>query len=371
MKQGYILAAVLILSAAGCAKLKVTKISEDSRLCGTDDHVKGFRYYLSRPYVVVTKPVLVSETSALYLLTSCELQKMQAVKLNPSSGNFVAVDEAELKQLRKLASNDKKVCQASHHKKAEVPAPPVLPMPEILPPATEQTRLVADSAADQDAAFAVNQSSAVVSDGAADAGTNNGHLSVPQITGTPGKTVSLNGSIQVVFLPDLDEQYAVHNKNFLSKSAYNLKFQDGWSLSDVSGEFDSTAVPLQILNFIDSAISAAKAAATADVSRMAERIGDETFGRPSIRAADDSKLLYRVVTSTYLQPGVYRINKPWEVAEQTEVCGAGFLAGMGLATYEVTRVEAHRSATSLLNAIAVQAPCPCGSPLRPCPPENK
>src|SRR5262249_17233135 len=80
------------------------------------------------------------------------------------------------------------------------------------------------------------------------------------------KSVILNGDIDVVFLPDLDEQYAMKSKNFLSKSAFGVVFKDGWQLTDVQAEHDSTPVAIELLNTISKAVDAAKTIATAGLS---------------------------------------------------------------------------------------------------------
>ena len=44
---------------AGCANVKVRKVDVDKRIAGKDHHVRGFRYYLNRPYLVVGKHISV------------------------------------------------------------------------------------------------------------------------------------------------------------------------------------------------------------------------------------------------------------------------------------------------------------------------
>ena len=44
---------------AGCANVKVKKVDVDQRIAGKDNHVRGFRYYLNRPYIVVGKHISV------------------------------------------------------------------------------------------------------------------------------------------------------------------------------------------------------------------------------------------------------------------------------------------------------------------------
>src|SRR5260370_21521576 len=52
----------LSLSLAGCANVKVHKVDLHDRMTAADDKVKGFRYYLTRPYLVVASRVMVSRS---------------------------------------------------------------------------------------------------------------------------------------------------------------------------------------------------------------------------------------------------------------------------------------------------------------------
>ena len=55
--------AALLLGAVltiGCANVKVRKVDVDKRIEGRDHHIRGFRYYLNRPYIVVSATVPVS-----------------------------------------------------------------------------------------------------------------------------------------------------------------------------------------------------------------------------------------------------------------------------------------------------------------------
>jgi hypothetical protein len=363
---------VVFVAVTGCAHLKVTKVSAEKRANGEDQHVKGFRYYLSRPYVVVTEPVLVSEQTALYVYralqgaeTIAEPIKEKMTRINPASGAFEMVSDAELAALRQIMEPQSGVRQVGH--KTPPPSATVIVNAQAagLPRVGDASAQAADTVAD------VNETILGRTGGSAgglrdtkvvgDTG-GGGHLTTPTLTPTDPATVSLSGKIQVVFLPDLDEQYAVHNCNLLSKSAYSLNFRDGWALTDVSGEFDSTAVPIQILNFIDSAIDAAKSVGLASVDRMARVLAGDHADVTKLRADLDNKqaYVYQVVHSIYLRPGVYRINKPWEIAQTTEVCGAGFLVKLGLATFETTRIERYSDNEQLKDMSILRHSCICG-----------
>jgi hypothetical protein len=58
--RGWVSIAVTAALLAGCANVKVHKVDVQDRIDGKDQHVKGFRYYLTRPYLVVARRVPVS-----------------------------------------------------------------------------------------------------------------------------------------------------------------------------------------------------------------------------------------------------------------------------------------------------------------------
>jgi hypothetical protein len=154
---------------------------------------------------------------------------------------------------------------------------------------------------------------------------------------------SLKGSIRVVFLPDFEEAYAIRHHNQLSKGNYKLNFRDGWQLTDVSGEFDSTPVALEVLNTIDKAIGAIQTIEEASIDREKAVIEAAQKAQDARKAADNKDGVrqdqdyYQVVTRTWIKPGVYRINKPWEVESGLAPQPAsGLLTSMGLTLYEVS-----------------------------------
>lgn len=350
MKSLNVTGLVVALAATGCANLKVTKVSEEKRAHGTDHHIPGFRYYLSRPYVVVKEPVLVCEQTALYVVREPEIMNApqprmvppcppRVSRINSSSGAFEDVPETELKALRQMITKNPGVVQIGFKGRTPTTAPQIVAQPAV--------RSVADVDAASGQAAAVGGAAETVDTQAGMSGSGGvpsgvgDHLAVPAVAAdnppTDRNTARLSGSIEVVFLPDLDEQYAVHNKNILSKSAYNLYFRDGWELSDVSGEFDSTVVPIEILNFIDRAIDSAKTVALSGVNQQARLLGASGADARATKQTE-GYVVYQVVTTTFLKPGVYRINKPWEMGDKC-AAGCGLLAKLGLATFETTRIE--------------------------------
>ncbi|MCI0637993.1 MAG: hypothetical protein L0Y72_23535 [Gemmataceae bacterium] len=158
---------------------------------------------------------------------------------------------------------------------------------------------------------------------------------------TDRNTASLDGEIQIVFLPDLDEQYAVRSKNFVSKTAFALKFREGWELSDVKAKHDSTPVAIELLNTVKSAVDAATDIAQAEIEASKKKtpgVGDVLDKQLRAIIGDKQANLYFLVQTTYIKPGVYRINKPWEIEGGLGVNGCGLLAKLGLETFTNTEM---------------------------------
>src|SRR5438067_10613786 len=70
MRNLILVATAAALLLAGCANLVVRKVPLDKRLSHADHHVDGFRYYLSRPYVLVLEPIPLTQTQVLVALES-------------------------------------------------------------------------------------------------------------------------------------------------------------------------------------------------------------------------------------------------------------------------------------------------------------
>lgn len=60
-KMQFVIGVSMSLSLGGCANVRVEKVDLQERIAGTDDCVKGFRYYMTRPYLVVASRVSLSK----------------------------------------------------------------------------------------------------------------------------------------------------------------------------------------------------------------------------------------------------------------------------------------------------------------------
>jgi hypothetical protein len=302
-----------LLVTCGCANLHVKKVPLTDRATGQDDQ-RGFRYYLSRPYIAVNKKVLVCERRSLVMVDKaaknvCFLDGPRANQVVPlsdlkatdvTSGVVRPVTEAELQQMRRVVERvaggrpspqtGGGVVPVSAAQGPAVPPGPIGPFAEVTPdtsplnvPATQSTT----------------------------------------VAGPP----ALAGAIQVHYLPDFDEQYAVKSCNVLAKTAFRLRFTEGCYLGYAAGDHDTTTLAVALLNTIDAAIQAAKTVGVASIQRQGRILSQ---GDRGAALEVDGKLFLTLVERTYLKPGLYRLNKPWEMEEGCPAAGPGLIAKLGL-----------------------------------------
>ncbi|QDU59944.1 hypothetical protein Pan216_07790 [Planctomycetes bacterium Pan216] len=274
----------------GCASIKVTKVSDDSH--GICDH--GFQYYLSRPYVVIKKPIPMGEHH-----------------------EYFYSDDEDL---------------------AKAPIATVIDSETVTSASVEQLEALAEKAAGGEG---------ISSDGSA--------LTTEPITVKDTQTAeNLKGDIQIIFLPDMEERYAAQPKNVFSRQAYSFGFEDGWRLAGVNQQSDSTAVPLKLISVINSAIETARSIAAASAGPAALAAAAKSVPSGPADNAIGKMVLFERVTKSYLKPGVYRINKPWEITEESCDSGAGLISQLGLPVIERTEVRRADTTKTLNDVVSTE-----------------
>jgi hypothetical protein len=360
--------AVAALGAAGCSNLDVKKVPVADRETH-QDHQQGFRYYLNRPYLVVKKPILVTEVISLVKVDPAlgvppgpgEMPEVPPQAGDPARARLTFLDGprrgqsvslADLRidspgsdalrpvrpeELRKIGD----VLAAARH----TPPPARPPEPVLL----TQGQVAVGAGGFFATAPAAPVAAADLGEGTVGGGAfantgsvNTDSLTVPTPT-TPAHAPPLTGDMEVVYLPDLDEQYVVKSCNWLAKSAFGLAFKNGSELTEVQGEHDSTTLTLSILEQIQGAIDTAKGVEEARIQREAKTIQAQQ-PKPAGAKSDLGDLanvkaarqqpVWQMVVRTWIKPGVYRLNKPWEVGggPGAEPVGCGLLAKLGLPT---------------------------------------
>lgn len=147
-------------------------------------------------------------------------------------------------------------------------------------------------------------------------------------------------AIQVVFLPDFEEQYAIRNKNILAKTKYQYIFRNGTELASISGSYNSTDVPVAIVETVGSLIKAAGEVAKTAIGNPAALAG----AKSSLTGRDETIEQFYIKSEYFIEPGIYRLQKSWEEAAGAAVADldpderAGLFSRLGLDVAPVASV---------------------------------
>jgi hypothetical protein len=359
--------AILLSGGLGCSNLAVTKVPVAERTANCDDQ-QGFRYYLNRPYLAVKEPILITETRSLVLVdpvraapssksqlpskklsgdqaSEAELtfltgpRRGSAVRLadlrleNPGSGLVRTVSPEELEKIGIVLASS---CR-------QVEKPEAAPVEKLPPPAAISASFGDGSVTASGGGALRADSGSMAQPGVALAvsSATTAAIDVPTAN-APTAGAALKGKMEVLYLPDLDEQYAIKSKNFLAKSAFGLAFKNGCELTEVQGEHDATTLTIAILNQIQAAIGAAQGVEQARIQQQAKLLqanqpsptGMYSGLDVSKAAQDGQRPVVQLIERTWIKPGVYRLNKPWEIkgAGDLKPIGCGLLAKLGLPT---------------------------------------
>jgi hypothetical protein len=186
-------------------------------------------------------------------------------------------------------------------------------------------------------------------------GTTPGDKAVPGKTGTQrvanpaapvppaGGGVDTSQNLQVVLLPDFEEQYAISNCNVLAKTTYDLSFNNGM-LSEAAGTFNAVTVPVRILQSVQNALGSKSDTVKNSVDSLPIPGTPATGPNAPKFQAVDPETIYFVVHESYLEPGLYRIQKSWERCAAEAAYGvspdraAGLLTEMGIQVHSTVTV---------------------------------
>jgi hypothetical protein len=332
------------------------------RIAGCDKQV-GFRYYLNRPYLVVKEPILVMERKSLVRVDISPLApKSEGAKVlapnsimegrvtfldGPRSGQGVLLSELQMEnpgsgEFRQVTPTELETIQDRIRSAAGLPNDPTMVAchrSSVSPPGPP-TVIIQNELPQSDAGFiaAVSQGAQAGAALVALSDTAEAALTMPDKIATSDPTV-LKGVMEIIYLPDLDEQYVIKSTNILAKSAFGLAFKNGTELVEVQGEHDSTTVAISLLGLIQGAISAAAGVEEQRLSQQSKSVhsgpGAAKLALADLGAnASAGSPIWQVVERVSIKPGVYRLNKPWEIEGGPELqpCGCGLLAKLGLPT---------------------------------------
>lgn len=341
---------------AGCANLEVKKVPLAERTANVD-HEQGFRYYLNRPYIVVKKPITISETISLVRVkgpdqlatksspktdgnstrqqTNPSHTGMETVQLTfitgPRAGQTVSVVDLILESPGTGAVRPMTSAELRRISTVLSPGNSYTTLDE------EQTGSDVSGVNIGGTGFAGAGTGSADKSGATgsnDSSSNSASLDQPTLASIQ-HAPALVGDIGIIYLPDLDEQYVIKSRNCMSKTAFGLAFRNGSELAEVQGEHDSTALPLAILQQIQNAIATAQGVEQQRIQQQSKASKGTTGGgsaQAKLNGQTSDEVVWQLIERVSIKPGVYRLNKPWEVecGQTVQQTGCGLLAKLGL-----------------------------------------
>jgi hypothetical protein len=131
----------------------------------------------------------------------------------------------------------------------------------------------------------------------------------------------MRGNLDLAYLPDFEEQYAVDSHSGLGNAKFSLNLGQGWSLQSLNSLSDNSEINKRIFDIIDSSVELAKAAAKASmgippipgiptdavITPQSSALKDEPAGTP---------VTLKIVVVHYAAKGLYPIIKPRELQER-------------------------------------------------------
>ena len=133
----------------------------------------------------------------------------------------------------------------------------------------------------------------------------------------------MRGNMDIVYLPDFDEQYVVSSSAGFGDAEFQLNLGQGWSLQGFNSLADNSMLNERIFNIIDSASQAAQTAAfaTADLPPVQAQLPGTTAIAPQSGTEDSSfvegsPVSLKIVVIHYAAKGLYPVIKPRELQQR-------------------------------------------------------
>lgn len=343
----YLVVAGLSLFLAGCAKVTVRKVpmptqyaAWSDRMQKQADSIQGIRFYLPRPFVNVFESFPVRTDIAIadgFVSPDGKFVNISRVR---GSGGLANVFNAGTIQV----PTDKILVEESAEKGekarpeakiggsqpgttvatgAEVPAN-TAPAPVEPPPPPVRTGVNEQTSTNNNNAFAYQP---------------------------------MRGSMDVVYLPDFEEQFAVNSSAGLGNAKFQVNLGQGWSLQGFNALTDNSEINKRIFDLLDTAATAAKSAVNAASGNLTSLIAglakqtpaDATGGKranpqgkvSTMSGVPNTPVSLKIVLVHYAAKGLYPVIKPRELQERltSSKSTGGFLHFLDLTSALRPRVE--------------------------------
>lgn len=305
--------AVAACALASCARVSVEKVPTPTQYVRwTDDMqseadaMEGIRFYLPRPFVSVFESFPVRTDVFL------------AHGVVSADGKYVVVESVRpVSDAAKLIASE--LTQRS------------FPTSSILKADPEVTRALIKAHTDSQGGSGDTITTGTSGDGQAAASAvaqparGKTGTSTRKVTSSNGAFAfqPLRGNMDIVYLPDFEEQYCVSSGAGLGNAEFELNLGQGWSLQGFNSIVDNTELNNRMFDLIDTAISAAKkAAGSAFAGVTAHTLSEQITGAPKVAGEPigpqipGTPVTLRIAVVHYAAKGLYPVIKPRELAER-------------------------------------------------------
>lgn len=250
------------LAAAGCGSVTAQRVGYDN------DEVRGIRYWLPAPYLLVNQPVTVHEEQTLWRYQRDRLIPVCMGDPCPPGTGAGGTGGA-------AASPD-----ATETIEAVDPG--------------EQIADFGDGDADE-GEKAAEEEDKKPGDGGKKSGGEGGKKPAP---------ATAPEAISIVWLPDYCQMYAVRMTTGLGNQKLEMKFADGWQLSSVNSEIDNSKI---IESFTDLAKTFLTTRADLETARIEAATPEEEEALAKERRVTPAETVLRRTARHILRPGLYRL----------------------------------------------------------------
>ncbi len=288
----------LIVLAAGltgaCAEVSAVRVRSN------DFETKGMRYYLPAPYLAITAPIEISRTETILVsnppyhefVQLCEKGAGSDCKEAPGNETRSGIDS------RGTIADGREVGRAS-----------------VKSPSTSETYKGASGGSKKGTAKPVDPTEPVPpkkEDGTLELldkpdPTAPAEDSKPKNDEQSNSPASSEAALSIVWLPDTCRELAVSVKNRLAKTKSAFTFGDGWKLTQVNEESDTTEVMGKIIDLAGTWIGATKEVRIAKL-KESEPASPESTNPEAQSGTANGDLKPVFITRTTIQrlmPGVY------------------------------------------------------------------
>ncbi len=305
-------AIVVVLAVVGCSTVTVKKVPTPSqyvvwtdRLQAQADDMEGLRFYLPRPFVNVFESFPIR--TDIYL----------AEGVVSADGRFVIIRrmwdenghpkypaglqkglEIQTKNISTTLMIEAQAGTGDEEGKGSRDDHSVAGLPGIVPQPTTRSPQTSDASTGRNQRGVTNDNSAYAYQ-------------------------PMRGNMDILYLPDFDEQYVVSSRAGLGDAEFQLNLGQGWSLQGFNSLADNSRLNDRIFDIIDSASQLAKTAAftAAGLPPVPTQLPGTTAIAPQSGTEDSifvegSPVSLKVVVVHYAAKGLYPMIKPRELQQR-------------------------------------------------------